>query len=180
MPALWLGVASCWSLAGAAFSAVTSNGDSSFTTGTVTMTDHDGAAATLSGSGLLPGDTGSRCYPVTYTGSLPASMRLFRSSSSETNGIGPWLRLEVHLGLAGSFGDCGSGFKSHQRVYFGTFSDFATTRTSYATGVGAYAAAGGSNQRIVYRLRYHVDASAPASTAGGSFTLNVTARAENT
>jgi hypothetical protein len=59
-----------------AFSGTTANPGNSAVAGTVTLTDNDSGAAMFSLASLKPGDTDTRCLQVTYTGSLPALVRL--------------------------------------------------------------------------------------------------------
>ena len=78
---LTIGVAG--SLAGVvtygAFSSSTTNAGNSMSAGTVTIEDNDGnpGVAMLSLSNARPGDSDTSCIKVTYTGSLPASVRLY-------------------------------------------------------------------------------------------------------
>ena len=65
----------------AAFSSATSNQNNQVGAGSVAIQDNDGGNAMFSLSGMKPGTSDSACIRVTYTGSLPASVRLHGTTS---------------------------------------------------------------------------------------------------
>jgi hypothetical protein len=69
-----------WQSTSAAFSATTQNQGNSWQTGTVVLADTDQGNALFTTSTvelLAPGDSGSRCISVDYSGDLPADIRLY-------------------------------------------------------------------------------------------------------
>jgi hypothetical protein len=152
----------------AAFTATTGSPASSWNTGTVTLGDDDGGSALFTTSGLLPGDTGTRCIRVTYTGSVGAVVRLFAPAVTGT--LPPHVDLVVEEGSAastGSYGSC-TGFTGTQ-VWSGPLSTFPTT---FAAGGGTFAPTA-AGQSAVYRFTYTLSAATPGSqqgaTAGATF-----------
>jgi predicted ribosomally synthesized peptide with SipW-like signal peptide len=128
-----------------AFSATTSNSDNSFAAGTVELSDNDSASALLSFSAAVPGQSASGCIMVTYTGSLPATVRLYGTTGG--TGLDPYLNLTVTRRtippLPGrdppppTFGDC-TNFTADTTdwaglgpgvLYEGTLQDFADDYT---------------------------------------------------
>jgi hypothetical protein len=123
----------------AAFSATTANPANSFAVGTVALTDNDGNGTLLSLTNARPGDTTTGCIKVTYTGSLPADVKLFGSVSGA---LGQYLTLKVTRGTdaGSSFPSC-TNFSPDTRdyigqgggvIYNGNLSDFPA---SYAAGI---------------------------------------------
>jgi 6-phosphogluconolactonase (cycloisomerase 2 family) len=101
-----------------AFSGATGNPANTLSAGTVSLTDNDAGEAMFALSNLTPGDTDSGCMQVTYTGSLPALVRL--SGTTTGTGLDQYLDLKVTRGTigSGSFDDC-TGFTADPTNYLG-------------------------------------------------------------
>src|SRR5262245_53079332 len=101
-----------------AFSATTQNSGNSFATGTVVLTDDDAGGAMLSLANAKPGDSDTSCIIVTYTGTLPANVRLYGTTAG--TGLDQYLDLVVTRGAkpAGSFDSC-TGFAADATNYIG-------------------------------------------------------------
>jgi predicted ribosomally synthesized peptide with SipW-like signal peptide len=124
-----------------AFSSTASNAGNSFQAGTVVLSDNGPLASSpmLSFSNAKPGDSATSCINVSYTGTLPASVRLYGTTAG--TGLDPYLNLTVTRGSgAAAFADC-TGFTADATnytgagngvVYNGTLQGFAN---SYATGL---------------------------------------------
>ncbi|MEX2459230.1 MAG: hypothetical protein WD770_09620 [Actinomycetota bacterium] len=123
-----------------AFSSTTANVGSSFSTGTVTLTDDDLEVAMLSLSNAKPGDADTSCINVTYTGSLPATVRLYGATTG--TGLDEYLNLTVTRGTIAvpAFDSCAAFVADVTNytgagagvMYSGTLEDFAD---SYAAGL---------------------------------------------
>jgi predicted ribosomally synthesized peptide with SipW-like signal peptide len=100
----------------AAFSSTTENPASSFTTGTVEIGDDDSDVALLSLQDARPGDTDVACIVVTYTGTLPASVRLYGNTTG--SGLDAYLDLTVTRGTSTTPGSC-AGFVPDPLNYMG-------------------------------------------------------------
>jgi hypothetical protein len=147
----------------AAFTARSSNGGNSWTTGVVTLADDDSGQALFTVTNLLPGDTGSKCIRVTYSGTVTASVKLFATSVTGT--LAPDLRIVVTQGAGGgnvgAFGTCAGGF-SGTTIYDGALSAFPTT---WAGGLGSFAPTG-AGQFTVYRFDYELPSGTPSDRQG--------------
>lgn len=103
-----------------AFSSTTENTGNSFASGTVIISDNDGGGTSpmLSFANASPGTTDTSCITVTYTGSLPSSVRLFGTTAG--TGLDQYLNLVVTRGTgAAGFDDC-TGFSPDATDYVGS------------------------------------------------------------
>lgn len=123
-----------------AFSSTTANEDNSFQAGTVVLTDNDAEGAMLSLQNAKPGDTDTSCIVVSYTGSLPASVRLHGVTTG--TGLDQYLNVTITRGtiLTPAFDSC-TGFVADLTnysgagagvIYNGTLAAFPD---SYAAGI---------------------------------------------
>ncbi len=132
----------------AAFTATTDNTGNSIASGTVTISDNDASTALYALTNMGPGSTTQRCMKVTYTGSLPSTVKLYKSNTV-TNGTAFNLQIERGSGLAaGGFPAC-TGFVSAGTVFTGTLGAFPTT---YAAGPDARGSAWAQNDAVDYRF----------------------------
>ena len=131
----------------AAFTATTDNTGNSIASGTVTISDNDSGVALYALSNMGPGSTTQRCMRVSYTGSLPSTVKLYRSNTV-TNGAAFNLTVERGSGLSGAFPSC-TGFTPAASVFTGTLGAFPTT---YATGPDARGSAWAQNDAVDYRF----------------------------
>jgi hypothetical protein len=81
----------------AAYTATTGNNGNTIQAGTVKLSDNGDGSALMSLSGALPGNTASACIRVTYDGSLPASVRLYGTTTG--SGLDQYLNLTVTRGV---------------------------------------------------------------------------------
>lgn len=153
-----------WQASSAAFTGTTSNGANSWAAGTVSLTDDDSNGLLFSATNLKPGSTGVKCITVTYGGSSAAAVKLYGSAVTGT--LGQYLNMVIEEGDGGTFADC-TGFASPSTVYSGTLSNFGTTRTGFASGVGAFAPTA-ATQKKTYRFTYTVDPATPNAAQGTS------------
>ena len=164
----------------AAFFSTTASGANSFSVGTVNIGDNDAGAAMYSLANQKPGDSVTKCIKVTYTGSLPATVRLYASAVDE---VGTYISLTITPGTgATTFPDC-DGFTADAAgpIYNGTLKAFADARSGYDTGLtdfpGATATSWTPSDAVVYRFSLTLQdnnlangGAAPLSTGVHSFT----------
>jgi predicted ribosomally synthesized peptide with SipW-like signal peptide len=121
-----------------AFSSTTQNSGNSFATGTVILTDDDAGGAMLSLANAKPGDSDTSCIIVTYTGTLPANVRLYGTTGG--TGLDQYLDLVVTRGTkaAGSFDSC-TGFTADATNYIGAGAGvvYSGTLQGWADNYGA-------------------------------------------
>lgn len=158
-----------WQSSRATFTATTSNGTNSWSTGTVSLNNDGGATAMFTATGLTPSSTGSHCITVTYGGSVGAPVKLYGSSYLQTNGLGSYVDLVIEEGTGGSFSSC-AGFSASGTIYNGTLNGFSAL-TSYASGVGTWTPTS-NGQTKVYRFTYTLNAAAPNSVQNSTTSIS--------
>jgi hypothetical protein len=94
----------------AAFTATTSNDDNSWKTGTISLTDNDltkplfsRSTSTVAGAAdaaIKPGQTLTRSIDITYTGDVPANVKLSAAVGTQTGGLADKLDVTVTEGGA--------------------------------------------------------------------------------
>jgi predicted ribosomally synthesized peptide with SipW-like signal peptide len=72
------------------------NPGNTFTSGSVNVTDNDAGTALASFAAGKPGTTASGCVNVTYTGTLPAAVRLYATTTG--TGLGAYVDLKITRG----------------------------------------------------------------------------------
>ncbi len=108
----------------AAFTATTPNAGSRFESGNVTIGDNDGGSTPmLSLSAALPGATDTGCITVSYTGSLPSTVRLYGATTG--TGLDQYLDLKVTRGTY-----------TPSQPAFDSCTNFQTDGTEYIVGKG--------------------------------------------
>lgn len=130
----------------AAFTATTKNTGNSIASGTVTIEDNDGTQSLYTVDNMGPGSSTQRCIRVKYTGSLPSTVKLYRSAV--TNGVAFNLQVERGSGLSGTYPSC-AGFTSAATVFTGSLATFPST---YATAPDARGTAWAANDQVDYRF----------------------------
>ena len=154
-----------------AFSATTVNPGNTFAAGTVVISDNDANSAMYTITGAKPNDVVTRCIRVTYTGSLPALVRLY--TTTPINAFGQYVTLSIDKGtmpVSTTFPNCTSFVPdATPNVFTGTLSSFGSARTSFGTGVAANPGAATqwvTNDAVVYRFTLTMQDNVLA--AGGS------------
>ena len=139
----------------AAFSATSGNTGNTFAAGTVALADNDAGSAMWSVTNRIPGDTVTTCIRLSYTGTLPADVKLY--SASAVNTVDQYLNLSIDKGTmpgGTTFPNC-TGFSSASTIYSGTVQGFKNSNNAYGNGVGAYPGAQtqwNQNDTVVYRF----------------------------
>jgi hypothetical protein len=157
-----------------AFSDTTSNDNNQFATGSVAIGDN-ATSPLYDVQDATPGQSSTdHCLKVTYTGSLPASVRLYRSgfTGATTPSLSPFITLVVTKGT-GTQENCGD-FSGATTVYNGLLSNFATDWTGGLQLTNASASSTwGQNDAVTYKFSASVStdpASAGLATGTHSFT----------
>lgn len=152
------------------FTATTQNAGNEITTGTVSFTDNDNGSALYSSAGFRPGDSVTKCIKTTYTGTMPATVRLY--SPSAPGPLAQHLDLTITQGTQASatFPDC-AGFTANGpgQLYSGTLQNFEQTRGAYASGLATAPGAQSAwnpNDVLVYRIQVTLPSSVPDSAQG--------------
>jgi hypothetical protein len=171
-----------WQSSYAAFSSTTSNPTSNWTAGTVALADDDSGTALFTASTLKPGSTGTKCLVVTSSGNLASAVKLYATTYSTTNALSSYVNLVVDEGTGGTFASSGptscTGFSSTGNDFTGTLAAFSA-KTSFATGVSAWAPTGSAPESKTFRITYTIDAATPNSSQGGTAAVGFTWEAQN-
>jgi hypothetical protein len=125
---------------------------------------------------LKPGSTAGHCIAVTSAGTLPASVKLYATNGSTTNGLSSYINLTITQGTGGSFSSC-NGFSplgSNSSVFSGTLAQFISGCTNFASGVGVWTPTGSGSETHTYAFSYTVDSAAPATVQGGTASVSFT------
>jgi hypothetical protein len=141
----------------AAFTATTKNPDDSYVAGQVTLADNDAGALMWDVTNQLPTSSAVvGCIRVTYTGSVPAAVRLYTTTTGSA--LDPYLNITVDKGsmpVATVFPSC-NGFTSEATVApVGTLQAFKAARTGWASGIAAFPGtqtAWNAGNSLVYRF----------------------------
>ena len=161
-----------------AFSDTTSNSGNQFATGTVDIGDNATSPLYDVSNGTPGTASPDHCIQITYGGSLPATVKVYRSvfSGGSTPNLAGYVNLTVTKGT-GSAEDC-SDFVAGAAVYTGTLSSFATDWTSgLALTNGSGNAAWGQNDTVTYRFSAQVaDDNAAKGLATGTHSFTWEAR----
>jgi len=171
-----------WQSSTAAFGGSTANPTANWAAGTVTVSDDDGGSALFTVAKLDPGDSGTRCLRVTYTGTVATIVRFYTTAGSYSGGLGPYLTLSIDEGDAGTYANttC-SDWTGGTAVYSGPVSAFASTHTTYADGAykpgGAWSPTAGGQSKV-YRFAYQLSATTPDSAQGAGATIGFTWEAQ--
>ncbi|MBT0770963.1 hypothetical protein KIH74_18640 [Kineosporia sp. J2-2] len=161
-----------WRTTGAMFGDTTTN-SSSWSAGSVTVTDDDAGSALFDSTrdGVLTGgQTLTRCILVTYTGSVTSGTRI-RLYADASGTLAGQLDLTVDEGTGGSSGDCSGFSPTTPGLYTGTLASFATAASSFASGVGSWEPSATPDSRT-YRFTASVRNTVAArnAVASGTFT----------
>ncbi len=171
--ALGLGIAGTLAGAGtyAAFVSSTTNPGNGYQAGTVDVSDNDGGSAVLSVSGIRPSDPAvTGCIRVTYSGSLPASAKLYGASSGA---LAPYLNVIITEGTSSSpFNSCAT-FAGASTLYNGTL---AALPAGWASGLADADGTWTTGEVHAYRFEVTVQNTSLAQGLSGSATFTWEAR----
>jgi hypothetical protein len=140
-----------------AFSDTTSNTGNTFATGTVTIGNNATSPLYSVSNGKPGAPSADHCIKITYSGSLPATVKVYRSafSGGSTPNLADYLDVTVTKGT-GNQEDC-SDFTGSSTVYSGTLAAFGTDWTSgLALTNGSGQAAWGSSDAVTYKFSAQV------------------------
>jgi hypothetical protein len=177
-----------WHSSHATFAGSTISPPSSWTAGQVRLADDDTGADTNSGTalftatGLIPGQSASRCIRVTYQGTVAARVRVYAAALADAQTLGQYIELQIEEGTGSAEFDgtpaCGTGdatFTAERVVYgAGLSGDVAAfgALTGFNTGLPQAAEwTPASTATKVYKITYRLDANTPATHQNKTCTL---------
>lgn len=160
-----------------AFSATTVNPTNNWTAGTVALADDDANTALFTASNLKPGDTGSKCIVVSYTGSLAAANVKLYATAPVTGALSPYLNLKIEQGSSSSTGGNCAGFTAGSTLYNDVATNFSSS--SFANGIDTTWAPTASGQAKTFKVTYTVSGSTPNTAQGATTALGFTWEAQS-
>lgn len=169
-----------WRSSDAAFTATTSNGSDSFSTGSVVIADNDSGTALFNLTNMKPGATGSACIRVTYSGTLAAAVKLYASAAATTNALSSYITLQIEESTGNgttTFPSC-AGLGAVATLFNSTMASFGSSNATYATGVSSWAPSGAASRD--YRITYTLSDTAPNGTMSSTASMTLTWEAQNT
>jgi hypothetical protein len=124
----------------AAFTSTTTNPNNAIASGTVVIADNDAGNVMWNVTNQLPTSPAIvRCIRVTYSGTLPATVRLYTTTAASA--LDPFLNVTVEKGTmpaATTFSNC-TGFVAQATISpTGTLQAFKAARTGWANGLTAF------------------------------------------
>lgn len=148
-----------WQSSYAAFTSTTRNSGNDWATGSVALTDDDAGSARFQVAGMLPGDSETKCITVTANTTSPGLVKAYVVNSVAANsGLADHIALTINTGTGGSFASC-TGFVAHTTgnpLMNQAPLSALTAYNSYATGVGGWAVAAGTQSRT-YQITWVFD-----------------------
>src|SRR4051794_4248995 len=152
-----------------AFSSTTTSGGNSMQAGTVSIADDHTATSMLALTNAKPGDTTIGCIKVSYSGSLPSTVRMY---AAPTGALAPYLNVTITRGTGGSYPTC-TGFTAQATTFTGTL---ATLPASWST---ATSASWVHDEVHSYQVAVTLDPNAPSSAQDASAGVSFTWEARN-
>ncbi|MFC5501328.1 hypothetical protein ACFPJ4_03625 [Lysinimonas soli] len=146
-----------WNGSNAAFTATTRNTGNNWETGSVLLSDDDLGAAAFRVSGVVPGQTGSRCIVVTSESTVPGEVRMYVDTIG-AQGLENNITISMESGSGGSFANC-TGFVPDAPPVGPALSlaAAAASSNSYATGILPWATTGTPGETKTYRATWTFD-----------------------
>lgn len=148
-----------------AFTAQTSNTGNNWTTGSIALADDDSSGAMFNLTTMIPGDTGTKCIQVQYTGNVATNIKMYVSAITDANGLGSYVDLVVTRGDGGTFSSC-TGFVADATGTFqtSTLAAFQTASNAWTNGVGSWTPSANANK--TYKIQWTLNAATPNTMQG--------------
>lgn len=166
----------------AAFSATTSNGANSWSSGTLNLASNPSSVLFTSGGDgpVVGGQVLQKCIRVHYTGSWTgANVKMYASlpaAPDNDTALAPYLSVAVEQGSATdtTAGTCANFTGGAQIGTTRKLDSFISTYSNYATGVGTWST-GSTDEWMAYRITITVDSddNAQGKAANATFTWEV-------
>jgi len=144
-----------WQGSNAAFTATTRNTGNNWETGSVLLSDDDLGAAAFRVSGVVPGQTGSKCLVVTSDSTVQGEVRVYLDTLG-AQGLENNITISLQSGTGGSFSDC-AGFVADATLPPLSLATINTSVHDYATGVLPWDTAGLAGETKSYRATWTFD-----------------------
>jgi len=144
-----------WNGSNAAFTASTRNTGNNWETGSVALSDDDLGAAAFRVSGVIPGQTGSKCLVVTDSSNVPGEVRVYLDTLG-AEGLENNITVSFAIGTGGSFNDC-TGFVADTTLPPLSLATIDAGIHDYATGALPWDTTGTPGETKSYKATWTFD-----------------------
>lgn len=144
-----------WQGSNAAFTASTRSTGNNWETGSVILSDDDAGAAAFRVSGVIPGQTGSKCLVVTSESNVPGEVRVYLDTLG-AQGLENNITISFAIGHGGSFADC-TGFVAETTLPPLSLAAIDAGINDYATGALPWDTAGTPGESKTYKAVWTFD-----------------------
>lgn len=145
-----------WQSSYAAFTGTTRNPGNNWATGSVALTDDDSGSARFQATGMVPGDTETKCIAVTANASVPGVVKGYAVNPvTSESGLQSRVKISMTYGDGGGFGSC-DGFVEGGSLFAGTPLSTLAAANSYENSVGSWAVDAGRSTRT-YKITWTFD-----------------------
>jgi len=147
-----------WTASYSAFTDETRNAGNNWAAGSVTITDDDNGTARFTVTGMVPGDTQTKCIKVTANSTVPGLVKMYNVNPVNTGpGIADYVMLKVEQGTGGDFSSC-SGFTAGSTIVDTmALSTMNSTYHDWASAAGSWATTGTAGETQSYRFTWTFD-----------------------
>lgn len=148
-----------WQGTNAAFSAQTQNGNNTWGTGSVSISNNSNGTAMFTLPRVVPGQSGRNCILVTATPNVPGKVRTYVQGLQD-GGLANYVSVTMEKGTGnGLFGDCTGFSADEQATASKTLTEAAAGYNSYANGVLEWIVPAGTSTEM-YQISWTFDTSA--------------------
>ncbi len=144
-----------WQGSNAAFTATTRNSGNNWATGSVVLSDDDQGAAAFRITGVVPGQTGSKCLVVTSQSNVSGEVRVYLDTLG-AQGLENNITVSLTIGHGGSFADC-TGFVAETTLPALSLATIGAGIHNYATGVLPWDTSGTPGETKSYKATWTFD-----------------------
>lgn len=124
----------------AAFSALPSDIGDEPTSRSSSLSAGDANATAFQLAAMAPGDFESRCFEVTYSGTLedPSDVRFYSGGFASTGDLADYLNVTIEQGSRKASPDCAGFIRDKTLVASTSLTAFSSAYSSYATGLNIW------------------------------------------
>jgi hypothetical protein len=144
-----------WQGSNAAFTATTRSAGNNWETGSVMLSNDSQGVAAFRVSGVVPGQTGSKCLVVTSQSTVPGEVRVYLDTLG-AEGLEDNIMVSLQVGTGGSFADC-TGFVATATAPPESLAAIYASTNNYATGVLPWDTTGAAGETMTYKATWTFD-----------------------
>ena len=169
-----------WRSSDAAFTATTSNGSDSFSTGSVVIADNDSGTAPVQPHEHEAGRHRLGLHPGHLQRHARRRGQAVRLGGGHHQRVSSYITLQIEESTGNgttTFPSC-AGLGAVATLFNSTMASFGSSNATYATGVSSWAPSGAASRD--YRITYTLSDTAPNGTMSSTASMTLTWEAQNT